>query len=76
LQRLAELPPGWHAVDNLAWEAGGDDLDARRVVRRTAEDLWKLGYLDRMWAYVHARPQAMYLIDNRLADLAAGEVAS
>jgi hypothetical protein len=73
LSRLADLPVGWHLANNVGWELGGDEPTARHAATKVLEDLYRSGEIERMYVYCHGRPQACYLLDSNIRELAEAE---
>jgi hypothetical protein len=72
LRRIADLEVGWHLGNDVAWSTAGDDADERKDVLKVLDQLYLDGSLSRMYVYSRGRPQAAYLLDSNLRELADG----
>ena len=66
------LEIGWHLGNDVPWSLAGDDAEARKDVLKVLDRLYLDGSLQRMFIYSRGRPQAAYLIDSNLRELADG----
>jgi hypothetical protein len=70
LRQIESLEIGWHLGNDVAWSVAGDDAEARKDVSKVLDRLYLDGSLQRMFIYSRGRPQAAYLIEGNLRDLA------
>jgi hypothetical protein len=74
LQRFLEVPEGWVSDLDISWRLGGEDVVARREVRRIVGKLTRSGALQRIFISHHQEPLGCVLIDHdAIRSVIAGE---
>lgn len=72
VRQIANLDPGWHSAPDIAWQIVGGSYEERSRVKQTCSELYRAGYLERLYVQHADRPMSCYKIDpGKLWALAA-----